>query len=744
LPAAFTALLLTIGGAPARAQVAPVPAAGFTADSDLQAVAIGPGNVLYLSGSTSSLARRTGHWVRFDASGTRDAAWPEVDGDVAVAASDGAGGWFIGGGFTHVAGQRRAGLAHVGPGGELDPVWSPGVDTAGWDPGVSLVTSLCVVGDTVYVGGDFERIGGRPRSGLAAVDAVSGRLRRWAPRVGWRVTALAAAAGRLFVGGEFTNVGSARREHLAAFDVAGGALTDWHPEVTGQDLPGAPVTVGGLAVQGATLYVGGQFEAIGGRDRPGIAAFDVSTGALSAWNPPGVDWTMAGEGALEVAGDTVYISGAFGFACRTSEVDRSLVGLLAVDARTPAEIRWCADVRPSWSSSGWIADVAVVGDRVYVGGEFASLAGHRRKNLGVLDATTGVPGSWAPPRTNGRVSSLVLAGDSVLAGGEFNGLQRTTRPSGAAIDLDTGALLPFDPDPEGEHRLPAGVDAVAARGRSVFAAGDFVRIGGRHRRSLAKLDATTGRARRWDAHIGSGGRPHALTVRGHRLYLGGDFRRVGGRARRGLAALDTRTARATLWRADTNGPVHTLTIEDDTLYVGGDFTRIDGRRRRHVAAIDLRTGRVTSWNPSPDDPVRVLAVAGRTVYLCLESHRVAGRRRGRLEAVDAANGALRHWRADAGARIHALAVIDGIVYAGGDFTSIAGGPREHIAALDARSGALTAWDPGANDRVSALFATPAGLVAGGSFSSLGGTSQAGIGIFPAQSNLPRLVGVPPR
>src|SRR4051812_25122371 len=75
--AAVAVLLLTIGDVPARAQVAAVPAAGLTADSQVQALAMGPGNVLYLSGSFTSLAARTGHWVRFDASGARDTGWPE-------------------------------------------------------------------------------------------------------------------------------------------------------------------------------------------------------------------------------------------------------------------------------------------------------------------------------------------------------------------------------------------------------------------------------------------------------------------------------------------------------------------------------------------------------------------------------------------------------------------------------------------------------------------------------------------
>jgi hypothetical protein len=40
-----------------------------------------------------------------------------------------------------------------------------------------------------------------------------------------------------------------------------------------------------LAVSGSTVYVGGQFNSIGGQSRSNIAALDVTTGLVTAWNP---------------------------------------------------------------------------------------------------------------------------------------------------------------------------------------------------------------------------------------------------------------------------------------------------------------------------------------------------------------------------------------------------------------------------------------------------------------------------
>src|SRR5215204_1659693 len=85
------ASMVAVPGSRARAQVAAVPVVGFTTDSGVNTLAAGAGNVLYVGGSFSSLATRTGSWVRFDASGVRDGAWPEVDGPVRAVVSDGAG-----------------------------------------------------------------------------------------------------------------------------------------------------------------------------------------------------------------------------------------------------------------------------------------------------------------------------------------------------------------------------------------------------------------------------------------------------------------------------------------------------------------------------------------------------------------------------------------------------------------------------------------------------------------------------
>jgi hypothetical protein len=713
--AVVAAAVCAVAPGSAPAQVAATPASSLSVDYAANALALGPSNALYVGGFFYSLAMPTGHSARFDASGARDEAWPDVDGTVFATVGDGAGGWFIGGDFSHVAGQPRAGLAHIDANGVLDPSWAP----AAKGRVLGRVLALSLVGDTLYLGGSFMAIDGQPRAGLAALDTFSGHLRAWAPNPHTAVYALAAAAGKIYVGG-----GGYHEPYLAAFDAASGAPSSWRPTLTRCDTTENHVST--LTVARGMLYVGGLFCTIDGRDRACIAAFDTATGALTSWNPAGYDDTWGAVDAIAVTGDTVYLGGYF---ARMGGARRAR--LAAVDAQTGRALAWRADVRgggvPGTGAGGVLA-LAAAGDRLYVGGVFTSLAGQRRANLGAVSATTGAPASWNPPEPSSGVIALVAADDGVLAGGEFNGFDSRPRTSVAAIDLDTGVLLPLAAHPQGRY---AWVDALAPQGRSVFVAGEFDRIDGRRRRALAKLDAQTGKAQRFDARVGPVWTTlSALAVHGHRLYVGGDFRRIGGSPRRGLAALDTSTGRATRWRADADRAVRGLAIDGHRLYVTGAFTRLGGHRRRHLAAIDLRNGRVTDWNPNPDGPVRALAFADGRVYLGGRFRHVGGHRTTNLAAVNTSDGNVQPWQPRADAAVHALAVIGGTVYAGGAFTSISGTPRKHLAGLDARSGAPTPWNPGADKPVAKLLATPAGLVAAGEFGSLAGTTHQGLGIFP--------------
>jgi outer membrane protein assembly factor BamB len=326
-----------------------------------------------------------------------------------------------------------------------------------------------------------------------------------------RVLAVLEATGRIFLAGEFTALippGASGppvpRSYLAALDAASGELTEWSPA------PDGPVKALALSPDGGRLYVGGDFDTLGGSPARNLAAIDLTTGQPDAAFSP---------------------------------------------ARLDSEVR----------------ALAVHGDRLYVGGDFTRIflgdgVTERRPQLAALDATTGDLLDWMPPRNGG---------------GEFFGQTGQERSSGDGVIY---AL------------------ATSADGHAVYAAGTFLDFGGR--KGLVALDASSGRAFRWQADMD---RPvfglATSPADGHTLYAatGG----AGGR----LYAFDPGRSRRATWEVRVDGDAVGVVASHDTVYLLGHYDYIvsarsdcyrhcpGGPERRHLAAFDAATGTLTPWAP---------------------------------------------------------------------------------------------------------------------------------------------------
>jgi hypothetical protein len=140
---------------------------------------------------------------------------------------------YLGGAFSNVGGQVRRNLAAVKTSGAVTT----------WDPQANgLVTSLAVQGDTVYAGGYFTAVGNEARANLAAIRT-DGTLVPWGtsfsgatgfagasgttpPPTG--VWALAVSGTTVYVSGDFDRVGGEPRQRLAAVDASSGATTPFY------------------------------------------------------------------------------------------------------------------------------------------------------------------------------------------------------------------------------------------------------------------------------------------------------------------------------------------------------------------------------------------------------------------------------------------------------------------------------------------------------------------------------------
>jgi hypothetical protein len=487
-------------------------------------------NVAYVGGEFTSLAPTTALAGAVDGnSGAPQPGFPKVDsGEVMAATPDGRGGWFVGGSFPKLNDVQVNGLAHILADGSLDASFQPAIVGAQNQPSKSFaVTSLALSGSWLYVGGEFTKFGARGTSKAQA------------------------------------------RNHIARISATSGTIDpDWNPD-TGNNNTTSPVRSIAVSPDGSVAYFAGDFSAVGGQPRPGLAAF-VSDGGgnrLSPWAP-----NVGAVEALGVAPDgRVYLGGKG--------------GLAAVDGN--GGVIWNAA-----TGGGTIKELAVArdGGTVWVGGDFNSISGQPRAKLAALHGDGSVDPTFNPdPGDKAVVSALTLSEDNsrVYFGGTFDHVKAEVRNNLAAVDSRTGALTAWDPNATG------AVSSLTASGSLVYAGGNFTNIGATPRTFLGALDLTPGAS--FGAalpfapkieNLGQGakaGEPPVvqsmdMSPDGTRLFIGGNFDHVNGVVRKNLAVLMLPSGEVdpNFDPGEPQGTVRVVHYEPGLglLFAGGDFDSI--------------------------------------------------------------------------------------------------------------------------------------------------------------------------
>ena len=557
-----------------------------------------------------------------------------ADTDAAVyALAVGAGGLYVGGDFSMIGGVARNSVAAIDPVVGTVESWNPDVGFEG-TPG--RIRALAVAGDTVYVGGDFVSVGTQVRHRIASIDAVSGVAMNWDLDVEAPldeiygdpyVFALAIRGSSIYVGGRFQQIGGVDRRGFAEVDRVSATVSDWNPvpteEITGlavRDsslfLCGGFTTIAGqsrrfcaelnlrtglptafaprpdepvkaLAASVTGVYVGGAFFSVGQqwRTRRGLAAFDLTTGAVKDWDPnPDGLFTQA----LIATHGKLYVGGYF-----STIGGQTRYGLAAFDTSTGMVTDW----NPTANSV--VGCFAVAGDTLYVGGYFSTMGGQPRGRLASFDLNTGALTSWNP-NADPDVYGLTVSGGTVYVSGFFWRIGGYARKGLAAVDAVSGAILPWDPQSD------KWCYATAVEGDTIFVAGYFNTLGGQPRRNLAAVDRTTGQALAWVADADNAVEAFALI--NDTLFVGGAFTTIGGERRSSLAALDARTGSVQSWSPDlgltawdlptARVGLGALALAGNTLYFGGGFGSVGLVPASCVAAVSFGPPPVAPTPPS--------------------------------------------------------------------------------------------------------------------------------------------------
>jgi hypothetical protein len=766
LAVALAATAFVLPGHPAQAIAADVPdTTSWVTNGDVHTVIHGNGRT-YIGGTFDQVGPNTGFGVPLNASNGALPFESKVNGPVYAAVSDGAGGWYIGGNFTRVAGKSLHNAAYIKPDGTA----------GGWNPSPDLTVyaiALDANSGRVYIGGEFATVrrssgdgsGDAYVPGLAATKRNDGGLDSTAvlpvikpavdaagARHAVKTLALTADKSRLYFGGTFAAVcrswsvgggcaNETARSGLAAANIGANPPYDtaWAPQ------PDGPVAA--VALSGGTVFVGGAFTSIGGASRAGFAALSAyDTGSLSP------AWEVQADGpvdslALADSGASLYVGGSFTKVGKPAGwYDRA--GLAKLILIVPGGIGG-VDTNFQPEPDGAVLSIAPAPNgKVYAGGSFQAIGGANSRFLAALDPATGAADTAFNPMVAATVRTVIADASSpyVYAGGDFSSVGGVIRRNLAALvdDPQTGQMRldpSFSADISGSEATPAEVNALLLSGNSLYVGGTFKNIApytnGKNR-GLAKVDATTG-APDSGFVVKIDSTVMTLGSSGGHLYVGGNFNSVKDGTgfdspRAKGASLNATTGAVELgWNPNPDKAIKDLLVSPDgsRVYIAGDFDTLGSASRTRLAAVDPTTGAPTDWKPAPPDSVIKMDLSpdGSTVFLALGGRYGVGNRTQawRTTSND------RVWDVEGDGDFQAVAATPYLVYVGGhyNFLNKKAYERQHLTGLDPATGAVQPWGPliGGVHGVLDLFVTDQYVYVAGEFDNIGNEGIQGIARF---------------
>lgn len=365
----------------------------------------------------------------------------------------------------------------------------------------------------------------------------------------------------IYVAGSFTQVQAPttgapvlNRTNLFAFNVNTGAIsTTWIPAVNGEvnSLQAMP--------DGSGLFLGGKFRTVNGVASRGVAKVNPTTGAsITAFSAP----TNADVTSLALTGNRLFVGGKFSTIKGVSRSRLAAVNTTTGAVETGFNIAVTNPFTAGTSLEVSKMDVTPAGDRLVIIGNFRTVGGQDRAQMGQIDLTTNTVSDW-------RTDDLLGACASV-----FNTYTRDVQysPDGAYFVLVT----------TGAGYYPETLCDTATRWET-YAPG-------------------AGQRPTWTNYSG-GDTFYSVAITGAAVYVGGhmrwmnnaavgDFAAEGAVSREGIAALDPQSGIPLRWNPGrTRGVgVFDMLATPQGLLVGSDTTRLAGEARLRLGMFPTAGG----------------------------------------------------------------------------------------------------------------------------------------------------------
>lgn len=299
----------------------------------------------------------------------------------------------------------------------------------------AVVTTMAVLGNYLYAGGEFDQAGASATSNIARYNLVTSVWEAIPLGPNNVVKAIDVHDGKLFVGGFFTEAGGQPYSRLAIYNPASGWSAPTHR-------PDGDVYT--IRVVGDDVYVGGDFSQVGALSVQGAARYHVPTDTWHRIGNASADF-FAGTGIVMKIlwdGDHLFISGAF-------EVEINSVTTSGIVQYTPDSDTWQA-LGIGISEFTAPTTLAVHDGKIYAGGGnmiSGDLAGDPDEwimlsNIGVFDYGDPDRASqvWSSFGNvlNNMVTNLLIKDEYMFVTGLFSMVDGNAERGVAVYNLDLG------------------------------------------------------------------------------------------------------------------------------------------------------------------------------------------------------------------------------------------------------------------------------------------------------------------
>jgi hypothetical protein len=365
---------------------------------------------------------------------------------------------------------------------------------------------------------------------------------------GGSVLALAVVGNEVVVGGSFTSAGGVSANYVARFNTQ---TNTWSTLGTGSS-NGVSNTVLALAVVGNEVVVGGYFTSAGGVSANNVARFNTQTNTWSSLGTGSSNGVNELVNALAVVGNEVVVGGIFTSA---GGVSANYVARFNTQTNTWSSLGTGSQNGVSGGDFPYVNALAVSGNEVYVGGRFTSAGGVSANNVARFNTQTNTWSTLGTGSSNGvsggsefpAVNVLAVVGNEVYVGGEFTSAGGVSANRVARFNTQTNTWSSLG---TGSSNGVSGGDfpyvyALAVSGNEVVVGGNFTSAGGVSANRVARFNTQTNT---WSS-LGTGSSNgvnnyvRALAVVGNEVFVGGVFTEAGGVSANYVARWNSGTSR---------------------------------------------------------------------------------------------------------------------------------------------------------------------------------------------------------